>query len=112
MLICYICGYVYDIDISGCEAGSMGWAVSQYCSDQNNNNRKLPHLIQSWSPRSDSDVEEKRKLISSPGDKGAQTALTKNYLNQDESSLIGETEKEEEEGVAVTVSLWPLPCGD
>ena len=40
-------------------------------------------------------MEEKRKLISSPGDKGAQTALTENYLNQDESSLIAETGEEE-----------------
>ena len=40
-------------------------------------------------------MEEKRKLISSPGDKGAKTALTENYLNQDESSLIAETEEEE-----------------
>ena len=39
---------------------------------------------------------EKRKLMSFPGDKGAQTALTEIYLNQDESSLIAETEEEEE----------------
>ena len=34
--------------------------------------------------------------MSFPGDKGAQTALTEIYLNQDESSLIAETEEEEE----------------